>query len=58
MIASTLKAGGRVVAGARLAQRRHDVTLVDRPGFVGHRVDVFAGFLAAKRHVLLNNICY
>lgn len=52
MVASAGKSGGRVVAGAGLAQLRHDVALVDGLGLVGDRVAVEAGAGPAQRGVL------
>lgn len=52
MVAAALEAGGRVVAGAGLAELRHDVALVDGARLVGHGVDVLAGLLAAQRDVV------
>lgn len=53
MIASALESGRCVVAGAGFAELRHDIALVYRLCLVCHGVDVLAGFLAAKSHVLL-----
>ena len=41
------------MTSTRLAQLRHDVTLVDRLGLIGHGVDVLSGLLSAERHVLV-----
>lgn len=53
MITSTLEASRRVMTSTRLAQLRHDVTLVDGPGLIGHGVDVLSGLLPAQRHVFV-----